>query len=246
MHLQEFARYITTEFPPKVYFKDNFHKNLHITEHKAAILLIHFWHKGNDKAFAWGWRVGDKVCILAWLDFLCLIINRGFLNGHWDIASPLGSDHLGQFISNKEIYHIQTKPAYITAVVLWPGLHHSPVISFPLPCRVAAQRTRTEIRVILAIVSPILDKPFLSLRFQGGRAWSSLHVGFWNRGKGALFFYLLQVGDNHWQQKQRGSRGNFASSLSFALSLGNLPLLPAQLGSLPTWLWEKGISKLVV
>lgn len=76
-------------------------------------------------------------------------------------------------------------------MVLWPSLHHSPVISFPLPCCVAAHRMRTKKRVILAIVSPILDKPFLLLRFQGGRAWSSLHVGFWIRGKRALVFFTF-------------------------------------------------------
>lgn len=32
--LGECASNITTSFPPKVYFKDNFHKNLHIIEHK--------------------------------------------------------------------------------------------------------------------------------------------------------------------------------------------------------------------
>lgn len=44
-------------------------------------------------------------------------------------------------------------------------------------------------------------------------------------------FHLLQGGDNCWQQKQRGSAGNSAGSLSFVFSPGNLPLLPVQLGS---------------
>lgn len=53
-------------------------------------------------------------------------------------------------------------------MVLSLGLHHSPVISFPLPCCVAVQRIRTEIRVILAIILSIVVNPFLSLHLLGG------------------------------------------------------------------------------
>lgn len=67
---------------------------------------------------------------------------------------------------------------------------------------------RTEIRVIQAIVGPILDKPFLSLCLQGGRAWLSLQQAFGLGKRCSGFFYLLQGGDNSWQQKQRCSTGN--------------------------------------
>lgn len=130
----------------------------------------------------------DKGCILALSDFPCLIVSRGFLNSHWDVASSMETGHLGRFISNEEISHIQTKPSYITAMVLWAGLCYSPVISFPLPCRVAAQRMRTEVKMILAIAMPVLDKRFLPLRFRCGRAWPSVHVGSWVRCFGLLPF----------------------------------------------------------
>lgn len=156
------------------------------------------------------------------------------LNG-WDIASSLESGHLGRFISNKETSHIQTKLSSTTAVVLWPGLHHSPVISFPLPCRVAAQRMRTERRATLAIVSPVRDKPFISLRFQGGRARSSLHAGFWIRGKGALVFFTFCKWAITTGNRNKEAPVGILLVLSPLRSLpgGNLPLLPAQLGSPP-------------
>lgn len=70
----------------------------------------------------------------------------------------------------------------------WNADSPKPVISSPIPCCVAAQRMRTEIRVILAIAGPILDKPFLSLCFQGGRAWLSSLVAF-GLGKKVLWVF---------------------------------------------------------
>jgi len=105
---------------------------------------------------------------------------------------------------------------------------------------------RTEIRVILAIVSPVLDKPFLSLRFEGGRARSSLHAGFRIRGKGALFFYLLQLGDSYWQQKQRGSGGNLPVLSPSHSPRGTCLFCLLSLAQPPARLREKGILKLLL
>lgn len=164
---------------------------MHIPERKAAILLIYLWHRGKDKAFAWRLGFGHKRWGFVWL-----IVNRDFINSHCDAASSL-ERATTLFIWDKEVSHTQPRLSYRITVVPYTGLHHSPVISFPFPCCVAAQRMRTKTRVgILAMVSPGRDEPFLLLRLQGSPAQLASLSGFWIKGNRAVFVLLLQVGDS--------------------------------------------------
>lgn len=151
---------------------------MHIPERKAVILLIYLWHRGKDKTFAWRLGFGHKKWGFVWL-----IVNRDFINGRCNAASSL-ERATTLFIWDKEIPHTQPKLSYRITVVLCTGLHHSPVISFPLPCCVAAQRMRTKTRVgTLAMVSPGRDESLLAASFAGQSSSVGLTFRLLDQGK---------------------------------------------------------------
>lgn len=159
------------------------HTFLHIRQQSYSFIY------GTEEAQGLGTRSWRQSSILACWGFVRLIVNSVFLIVHCDL--PHSPDSFICF-TQRHIPHL-THAVLIKAVVLCAALHHSPVISFPFPCCMAAQRIRTDTRGgILTILLPDPDGPFLlfclcsswtrssslpDVRIKGGSTVSMLAAG---------------------------------------------------------------------